>query len=123
MNSLADLVKQESQKNMNGLSDLIKQESRKNLNGLTRLVKSESEKSQQEMAVMVKNAFQGNQEYMDNRFDVLTTEMRGGFEIVNKEINKINLNAVDVVRKEDFDKLESRMVDVEEIVNLQLKKG
>lgn len=71
----------------------------------------------------MKDAFQSNQEYMDKRFDMLTVEMRDGFRKVNTEINKINLNAVDVVRKEEFDKLETRVEDAEEALDLKLKKA
>ena len=102
---------------MNDLADLIKQESRKN----TRLIKSESKKSQEEMAVMVKNAFQGNQEYMDKRFESITGEMRSGFKKadenfkqVTEKINNLSRNTVDVIHQEDFNKLESRVVSLEE---------
>ena len=122
---------------MNDLADLIKQESSKNLNGLTRLVKSESKRSQQEMAVMVKNAFQGNQEYMDKKFDAtdekfnaidkrfeaLTGEMRSGFNQVTEKINNLSRNTVDVIHQEDFDKLESRVVSLEKIAQPLAKKS
>lgn len=89
------------------------------MDGLASLMKQGFKKNQEEMAVMVKNAFQSNQEYMDKNFAVVNKNIKE----VHTEIQKINLNAVDVVRKEDFDKLESRVVDVEEVVNLRLKKA
>lgn len=75
------------------------------------------------MAVMVKNAVQGTQDLLVKKIDSLTDETREGFKKVNQEINKINLNLVDVVRQEDFDKLENRVVKVEETLDLKLKKA
>jgi len=56
------------------------------LDGLAHLIKSESKKSQEEMAVMVKNAFQGNQEYMDKRFDAIGED----FGNVHYKLDKID---------------------------------
>src|SRR5579863_949338 len=55
---------------------------------------------------------------MDQKIEALTTEVRNGFKKVHKEISKINLNVVDVVRMEDFNKLEKRVVDAEEVLAL-----
>ena len=97
------------------------------MDGLARLIKSESQKNQKELAGTVKimlDAFQSNQEYMDKRFDNLAGEVRGGFKQVTEKINNLSRDAADVVRQEDFDKLETRMVVVEEaVVNLRLKKS
>ena len=90
-----------------------------------------------ELAALINSSFQVNQdgmikrfeyidkrfEHMDKRFDALTEEMRSGFKKVSSQIDKINLNAVDVVRKEEFEKLETRVTDVEEMVNLKLGKA
>ena len=76
------------------------------------------------------DAFQTNQDLfmgkigsIEGEIGSLRTEMRDGFEKVNTEINKINLNAVDVVRKEEFDKLETRIGGVEKALDLKLKEA
>lgn len=111
--------KQKNKITMDGLANLIRQESQQNLNKLTRLVKSESKKNQEEMGKMVVNAFQEAQNLFVNRFEQMDKKIDG----IHKEVQKVNLNIVDVVRKEEFDKLENRVVGVEETVNLQLKKA
>ena len=60
-------------------------------------------------------------ERVDKKFETLTTEMSQNFTEVKKQIEKININAVDVVRQEEFNELENRMVDVEEILKLKIK--
>ena len=60
---------------------------------------------------------------MDQKFEKITKEMNQNFSEVKQQINTININAVDVVRKEDFDKLENRVVDVEEVLKLKLHPG
>ncbi len=72
-----------------------------------------------ELAVLMHDAFQSNQDYMDKKFDQIDkkfTEVKGA-------INNINLNIVDVVRLEDFNKLEERMIDVEEVLHLKVKNN
>jgi len=64
------------------------------------------------------DAFQSNQEYMDKRFDNLTGEMRSGFSQVTEKINNLSRNTVDVIHQEEFDKLENRVVGLEEIGKL-----
>ncbi len=86
------------------------------------VVKQGFKKNQTEMAGTVKimlDAFQSNQEYMDKNFDIVNKNIKE----IHKEVQKVNLNIVDVVHKEEFDKLDSRMVDVEEVVKLRLKKA
>ena len=103
------------------------------MDGLASLMRQGFKKNQEEMADMVKNAFQSNQEYMDKRFDAVDKKfdavdkrfdaMDKRFDQVVQEIHKINLNAVDVVHKEDFDKLEDRVVVLEERADLSGKKS
>ncbi len=83
-----------------------------------------------ELAVLMRDAFQSNQNYTDKKFNAidgkfisLTGEMNTNFAEVKKQIDKININAVDVVRTEEFDKLEDRVTDVEEVLKLKLKKA
>lgn len=63
------------------------------------------EANQEEMATMVNTAVQGTQ-------DLLVEKIDKGFDQVIKKINNISLNTVDVVHKEEFDKLE---IDVKKI--------
>ncbi len=58
-------------------------------------------------------------EAVDKRFDRVDAK----FEQVTKQINNISLSIVDVVHQEEFDKLESRVITVEEKVGLAPKKS
>lgn len=81
--------------------------------------KHTNKKNDELVGIMFKT-FDSNQKYMDKRFDqvdkkceVLTNEMNKNFGEVTKKINNISLNIVDVVRKEEFDKLEIRVSSIE----------
>mgnify|MGYP001591765700 CR=1 FL=1 len=115
-----------------------KQKSKKiTLDGLAGLVKQGFKRNQKEMAemtVMVKNAFQGNQDYMDLKFNAIDEKFEKidrrfdqvdeNFKQVTQKINNISLNAVDVVRVEDLEKLDNRVIVLEEkMVDLPAKKG
>ncbi|OGZ70394.1 MAG: hypothetical protein A3F47_00780 [Candidatus Staskawiczbacteria bacterium RIFCSPHIGHO2_12_FULL_38_11] len=83
-----------------------------------------------ELAVMINNGFQNTQDHFNKKFDALTGEMRNGFKKVNEnfkevneKINNISKNIIDVVHKEEFDRLESRVTDVEEVAELASKKN
>ena len=97
-----------------------------------------------ELAVLMRDAFQSSQDYMDKKFnsidekfdsidkkfdsidkkfDSLAGQMNKNFSEVKKQIDNINRNNVDVVHQEDFDKLEQRVVDVEEVLHLKIKKA
>lgn len=93
------------------------------LNNQTKIILNVVDDKIDNLAILVKNAFQGNQEYMDKRFDNLTGEMRGGFKQVTEKINNLSKNTVDVIHQEAFDKLESRVIDLEEIAQLPVKKS
>ncbi len=90
-----------------------------------------------EVVVIMRDAFQSNQDLimgeigslksefgsLKSEVGSLRKEMRSGFEQVTQKISNLSRNAVDVVRQEDFDKLESRVVDLEEITQLSVKKS
>lgn len=80
-------------------------------------VKNKKAKNLNDLVKVVLDSFQSNQKYMDGRFDKIDQN----FNTVKKKIDNISLNIVDVVRKEDFDKLEQRVTDVEEAVDLKTR--
>ena len=74
------------------------------------------------LALMIGEGFNGVDEkfvQVNKRFDDVDKK----FEQVTQKINNINLNIVDVVRTEDFNKLESRIANIEEALDLKLKKA
>lgn len=76
------------------------------------------------LAMMIGKGFNGMDkrfEKIDRRFESLEKEMKDDFGIVKKQIDQINLNLVDVVRQEEFNKLEQRVTDVEEVLDLKVK--
>lgn len=90
--------------------------------------KKEKEKDMtvNELAIIMRDSFQSNQEYIDKKFDAVDKK----FEVVGKrfdqvveKINNISRNIVDVVHKEEFDKLETRVVDLEKVADLPVKKS
>src|SRR3989344_1614714 len=97
------------------------------INDLAVLINTNFKKSQNhtnkkndELVGIMFKAFDSNQKYMDKRFDIVTEEMREGFKKtsenfkeVSKKIDNISSNIVDVVRKEEFDKLEIRVNSIE----------
>ena len=73
-----------------------------------------------ELVGIMLGAFDSNQKYMDTKFDVIdkrfetiTGVMNKNFKEVKEQINNINKNIVDVVRLEDFNKLEVRVEKIE----------
>ncbi|MEK7664257.1 MAG: hypothetical protein AAB340_02360 [Patescibacteria group bacterium] len=81
------------------------------------------------LARMINSSFQDNQEYMDKKFEgvdkkfgILTGKMNKNFHEVKKQIDNISKNTVDVIHQEDFNKLESRVEDVEEVLHITGKK-
>ncbi len=71
-----------------------------------------------EVVGIMLDAFQSNQEYMDKNFK----QINENFREVNKKIDNISLDIVDIVRKDDFEKLEDRVTIVEEVLDLKLRK-
>jgi hypothetical protein len=95
--------------------------------------KKEKDMTIGELAIMMRDSFQGNQDYMDKKFDAIDRkfeqvdrnfkQINENFKEVYKKIDNISLNAVDTVKKEEFDKLETRVSDIEEVVELKLKEA
>ncbi len=86
------------------------------MDGLASLMKQGFKKSQEDMAVMVHDAFQSTQDLLVEKFEKIDEKFEKideNFKEVKKKIDNISLNIVDVVRKEEFDKLESRVVVLE----------
>lgn len=82
------------------------------------------------LAVIMQDSFQTNQEYMDKRFtevhekmDTNFKQIKENFTEVKRQIDNLSRNIVDVVHQEQFDKLETRVVDVEEVLDLKLKRA
>ncbi|OGZ65419.1 MAG: hypothetical protein A3C50_03710 [Candidatus Staskawiczbacteria bacterium RIFCSPHIGHO2_02_FULL_43_16] len=105
------------------LVDILDTKFKENQRSLLKSVGKKLEANQESMAGMVKTALQGTQDLIIKRFDEKIDGLDKNIKEIHKEVQKINLNAVDVVRKEEFDNLESRVADVEEIVDLRLKKS
>ncbi len=83
------------------------------------LVDKKMDEKIDKLALMIGEGFNG----VDKKFETLTGEMNNNFKKVNQQINNINLNTVDVVRLEDFNKLEGRVIDVEEVLHLKVKNN
>lgn len=86
-----------------------------------------------ELVGIMLGAFDSNQKYMDKKFDQVDKKfdqvdknfehINKNFKEVNKKIDNISLNIVDVVRKDEFDKLKSRVINIEEAIDLASKKN
>lgn len=79
-----------------------------------------------ELVGIMLGAFDSNQKYMDKKFDQVDKKfehINKNFKEVNKKIDNISLNIVDVVRKDEFDKLKSRVINIEEAIDLPSKKN
>lgn len=92
--------------------------------------KKEKDMKVRELADIMLKSFNTAQQHVnerfntvDKKFEILTGEMNKNFKEVTNQINKISLNAVDVVRQKDFDDLKDRVTDVEEVLDLKLKKA
>jgi len=83
----------------------------------------EEDMSVRELSVLMLKSFDSAQQYVDKRFESITHEVRSGFKKVETQINTINRNNVNVVRQEDFNKLENRVTDIEEVLELKIKKN
>lgn len=70
-----------------------------------------------ELVGIMLGAFESNQKYMDKNFNVVNNNIKE----IHREVQKINLNMVDVVRTEELDKLESRVVKLEKVLDLPKK--
>jgi len=79
----------------------------------------EKDMTVRELSELMLKSFQANQEYMDKNFE----QVGENFKQVTQKINNISLNIVDVVRKNEFDKLKKQVFDVEEVAGLRLKKA
>ncbi len=103
--------------------NIIKKDIKQLLNDQTKVilgaVDKKLEANQDAMATMVFNDVQGTQDLLVGKIDKIGADIT----IMHKEIKKINLNLVDAVRKEDFDKLADRVDVVEEVLELKLKKA
>ena len=76
-----------------------------------------------ELAVLMRDAFQTNQDLFVGEIKLLKEDMNGKFKQVVDKIDNLSRNAVDVVRQEEFNKLDKRVTDVEGALNLKLKKA
>ena len=96
------------------LVDILDKKFQDNQKSLLKHIDRKLKDSQESMAIIVNNSTQATQdlllEKMNQRFDAVDEKFRE----VTKQINKINLNAVDVVRQEEFEKLGGRVVKLEE---------
>ena len=68
---------------------------------------------------MLNDGFQATQDLIIGKLE----QMDKNIKEIHREVQKVNLNNVDVVLKEEFEKLENRVGDVEEIVDLKLKEA
>ena len=85
--------------------------------------KRQKNKTEDRLGRMINKGFQTTQDLFVGEIKVLKEEMNNNFKKVNQQINNINRNVVDVVRLEDFNKLDGRVVDIEELINLKVKKS
>ena len=76
-----------------------------------------------ELSVLMLKSFDLAQKHVNERFENFSGEMNKNFGEVKKQIDTININTTDVIRQEEFDKLENRVVDVEDVLKLKLKKA
>ncbi len=93
----------------------------------------EKDMTVKELVGIMLGAFETNQKYMDKKFDSIDKKFDSidkkfnlvgeNFKEVKQKIDNISLNIVDVVRKEEFEKLETRVVDLEEVTQLSTKKN
>src|SRR3989344_6846175 len=114
-------MKHQKQKNNNitkqELADILDQKFRKNQKSLLNSIDKRLEVHQESMAIMVGNAFQATQDLFVEKFNQIDKRFDGvnkNIKELHQQVQKNNLNLVDVVRKEEFDKLESRVVTLEE---------
>lgn len=74
-----------------------------------------------ELAIIMRDAFQTNQEYMDKNFQQISENFKQvdvNFQEIKEKIDNLSKNTVDVVHQEEFDKLETRVTDVEAVLDL-----
>jgi BMFP domain-containing protein YqiC len=84
--------------------------------------KEKTNKSEDGLARMLNNGFQATQDLFIKKFDQMEKkidqkfdQVNENFKQVNEKIDNISLNIVDIVRKEEFDKLENRINSLETI--------
>ena len=92
------------------------------LDGLASLMKQGFKKNQEEMVIMVNTAVQSTQDLLVEKIDKIDKKMDKRFDQVADKINNISRNIVDMVHKEEFDKLEMRVENLE-AVDLPDKKN
>lgn len=90
-----------------------------------------ADKKLNDVVKIMLNSFQSNQDYMDKKFDSIDNKFDSidkkfrtvdrSFTEVKKKIDNVSLNIVDIVRQEEFGKLEQRVTDVEEVLDLKTR--
>ena len=74
-----------------------------------------------ELAEMIKNSFQGNQDYMDKRFDEVKNELKGDIKKVDERLVKVERKLNDFIDEYDAEKLPMRVEYIENIMGLPKK--
>lgn len=106
------MAKKEEQITKKDIKQLLTQQTKVILDSVEERIDKKIDEKIDGLAVMVKNGFQGTQDYMDKKFNIVDKK----FDQVTEKVNNISRNIVDVVRKEEFKKLESRVEKLEEAV-------
>ena len=74
-----------------------------------------------ELAEMIKNSFQGNQDYMDKRFDEIEGKLKGVESSLTAEIKKVDKKLDGFIDEYQEEKLPMRVEYIENVLALPKK--
>jgi len=66
-----------------------------------------------ELAIIINKGFDGQMEYMEKKFNDMDKSVNKRFDNVEKTLTAIKKDTANVVQQEEFDKLEGRVVILE----------